>query len=135
MYSSVPDWLAARLRTVWPMLLGYAAAWLLLVGAPVVDGLRSTLGVEITDAQVALALGVALGALIYEAGQWLENRRGDGRLARLARGLGRLLLSIGVHVGPPTYGLPPAETQSEAEYDSSGQLRQIRSVTTWPPRP
>ncbi|NJP33675.1 hypothetical protein [Micromonospora thermarum] len=99
----VSDRIAARVRTAWPMLLGYLAARLLDVGAPVADWLTVTLGVTVTEAQVAAVLGLVLGYGVYEAGRWLEQRTGVGRPARLARLLGRALLSLGLHTGQPTY--------------------------------
>lgn len=99
----ISDPLAARVRTVWPMLLGYLAARLLVLGAPVADWLRDALGVEVTQPQVAAALGIILGWIIYEAGRWLEKRAGDSGPARLARKLAQLLLSLGLVTGQPVY--------------------------------
>jgi hypothetical protein len=102
----ISDRLAARLRTVWPMLLGYLAARLLVIGAPVADWLRDTTGLEATEPQVAAALGIVLGYGVYEAGRWLERRTGTGQAAQLARGLGRLVLSLGLPTGQPVYAMP-----------------------------
>jgi uncharacterized membrane protein YfcA len=96
--SPIPAWLAARIRTVWPMILGVLAARLFVIGAPVGAWLRDNLGVEVTEAQVAVALGVALGWLIYEAGRALERRSN-----RYARGAGAFLLSLGLPTGTPVY--------------------------------
>jgi|SRR5690606_10917367 len=100
---TISDQLAARLRTAWPLLLGWLAAGLLTTAAPAVAWLRDVLGVEVTQAQVAAGLGVLLGYLIYEVGRWLEGRTGSGRLATAARFAGRLLLSLGLHTGQPVY--------------------------------
>lgn len=132
---TIPDAAAARLRTYWPWLLGTAAAWLLAIGAPVTAWLHTTLGVTVTQTQIAAALALGLGWLIYEAGRWLEDRPGDDRLAAAARTAGRLLLSLGLHTGQPVYGLPPAKTESVAELYPDGSPRQIRSTTIWPPQP
>ncbi|MFG2059655.1 hypothetical protein ACGFI9_37155 [Micromonospora sp. NPDC048930] len=102
----MPDKWSARIRTLWPMLLGYLAAQLLDVGAPVAAWAHTTLGVTVTEQQVAAALGVVLGYAVYEAGRWLERRAGTGRLAEAARLVGRLLLSLGLTTGQPVYALP-----------------------------
>jgi hypothetical protein len=130
----VSDLLAARLRTAWPLLLGWLAAWLVTTAAPVVTWIRDVLGVEVTQAQISAGLGVLLAWLIWEAGRWLERRTGTSRLATAARIVGRLLLSLGLHTGQPVYGLPPARTQTAYEYDDIGRLRTARSTTTWPAR-
>ncbi|AYF31119.1 hypothetical protein CSH63_27500 [Micromonospora tulbaghiae] len=102
----ISDRVAARLRTAWPMLLGYLAARLLVIGAPVAEWIAEATGITVTEPQVAAALGIVLGYGIYEAGRWLEARTGSGRPARAARGLGRLLLSLGLPTGQPVYALP-----------------------------
>lgn len=119
----MPVWLAARVRTVWPMLLGYLAARLLVFGAPVATWLHDVLGVEVTEPQVAAGLGVVLGWGIYEVGRWLERRVGVGRLAQLARLAGRLLLSVGLTTGQPVYALPG---QRVAVLGADGVLRPPR---------
>ncbi|MFG2056699.1 hypothetical protein ACGFI9_22015 [Micromonospora sp. NPDC048930] len=101
----ITDRLAARIRTAWPMLLGYLAAQLLLLGAPVAAWLHATLGITVTEQQVAAALGLVLGYGIYEVGRWLEHRTGTSRPAQLARALGRFLLSFGLPTGAPIYPL------------------------------
>jgi hypothetical protein len=92
-------------------------------------------GLQVTQPAVAAALGVILAYLIYEAGRWLEQRAGDSAPARIARLVGRWLLSLGLDTGQPTYGLPPSRSQSVAELYPDGRPRQITSTTTWPPRP
>lgn len=99
----LPDWAAARIRTVWPMVVGYVAARLIVVGAPVATWLERNLGLQVTEPQVAVGVGIILGYLVYEAGRWLERRRGTGWRARFARGAGRWLLSLGLPTGQPTY--------------------------------
>ena len=96
---SPSDAIKARLRTLWPMLLGFAAGQLLDVGAPVVEWIDGTFGVRLTQPLVEGAVGLILGWAIYEAGRWLEKRAGEGRWSRLARGAGRALLSFGVATG------------------------------------
>jgi hypothetical protein len=102
----ISDKLAARLRTAWPMLLGYLAARLLDIGAPLAGWLHDTTGLQVTEPQVAAALGVVLAWLIWEAGRWLEGRTGVGRPAQLARLAGRLVLSLGLPTGQPVYAMP-----------------------------
>lgn len=105
---TISDHLAARLRTVWPMLLGWLAAWLLVAGAPVVSWLSTALDIHVTHAQVVALLGVAAGWAVYELGRWLEGRPGDSRAAVIARAAGSWLLAAGITTGPPTYGQPPS---------------------------
>ncbi len=90
-----PGYLTSLVRTVVPaaiaMLLGYAAVhWHILVGvhpsAGVIDG---------ADFIVFTAL--------YAGARWLENRRGDSIPAKAARGIARVLLSLGVPTAPPKY--------------------------------
>ncbi|OKI47244.1 hypothetical protein [Micromonospora sp. CB01531] len=102
----MPDKWSARIRTAWPMLLGYLAARLLVIGAPVATWLHDTFGLEVTEPQIAAALGIILGFAIYEAGRWLERRAGEGRPSKVARFVGRLLLSLGLSTGQPVYALP-----------------------------
>ncbi|MFG2054757.1 hypothetical protein ACGFI9_12070 [Micromonospora sp. NPDC048930] len=100
------DRIAARIRTAWPYLLGYLAARVLVIGAPVAAWLHETFGLEVTEPQIAAALGVILGYGIYEAGRWLERRAGASGPAQLARFVGRLLLSLGLSTGQPVYARP-----------------------------
>lgn len=97
------DRLAARLRTAWPYALAWLTSLVLVHGAPVAEWLRDVLGLEVTEPQVAAGLGVALGYAVYESGRWLESRQGNGRVARVARWVGRVLLSAGLHTGQPSY--------------------------------
>ena len=114
----------AEVREIsWPMLLGYLAARLLVIGAPVASWLHDTTGLEVTEPQVAAALGVILGWAIWEAGRWLERRTGIGRPAQLARLTGRLLLSLGMPTGQPVYAL---QGQRVAVLGSDGSMRPPR---------
>ena len=102
------DRLAAWIRTVWPMLLGYLAAWLLAQSwAPTLVSWLAAAGVDVTEAGVVHLLGWLLGAAVYSAGRWLERRAGGRRLHRLARAVGRFILSIGLPTGQPAYSPPP----------------------------
>lgn len=89
------DELKARLRTVWPLLLGHVAAYL------VAWILRLT-GVQVDSWIVVEALSLAASWGIWEAGTWLEKRTNP-----VAQTVGRWLVSAGQVVGPPTYP-PPA---------------------------
>jgi len=87
----VSDQLAARLRTVWPLLLGHAAAYL------VAAILRLT-GVQVDSGVAVEALSFLASWGIWEAGTWLEKRPNP-----VAQMVGRWLVSAGQVVGPPTY--------------------------------
>lgn len=117
------DRFAARVRTAWPMLLGYLASRLLVIGAPVADWTHATLGLEVTEPQIAAALGIVLGYLIYEGGRWMERRRGAGQLAQAARIVGRLLLSLGLPTGQPVY-VRPRQDQQVVVLGADGSMRQ-----------
>lgn len=98
------DQVRAWVRTVWPMLLGQLAVWLLGQSwAPAVVDWAGGLGVEVTQERVVAALGLVLGAAIYSGGRWLERRTGTGRWARWARVVGRLVLALGIPTGQPVY--------------------------------
>lgn len=121
------DRLAAYVRTYWPWLLGHLTAI-------ITASIAARLGVTVDHAIVYEALALGLSAAVYAAGRWLEARPGDGPGARLARAVARWLLALGLTTGQPVYGLPPAQTESEAELYPDGSPARIRSVTTWPPR-
>ncbi|MET8147609.1 hypothetical protein ACIBSW_06750 [Actinoplanes sp. NPDC049668] len=97
------DKLAARLRTLWPMFVGHLIAAVIVHAGPVLDIVEQTTGYRPTSATMTLAGGLLAGALVYEAGRWLEARPGPGRPARIARNIGRYLLSLGVPTGQPSY--------------------------------
>lgn len=99
----ISDRWTARIRTVWPYVIGAVASVLLVKAAPVVEWLRAA-GVPVTEATAQLAVGAGLGWLVWDVGTWLERRPGAGRLARVARGAGRWLVSLGLHTGGPSYG-------------------------------
>lgn len=85
----------SAIRTGWPMLLGAVTAWLV----------TSPLHLPLSLATVVVAW--AFGAVIYLAGRWLETRGGTGVAARLARGLGAFVLSLGLVAGKPVYPVDP----------------------------
>ncbi|GGN96209.1 hypothetical protein GCM10010112_87260 [Actinoplanes lobatus] len=99
----ITDRLAARLRTLWPMVVGHLAALALIHGAPVLNAVESATGYRPTATEITLALGLTLGYLVYETGRALEQVTGDGGPARFARVAGRFLLSLGVPTGRPAY--------------------------------
>lgn len=101
--TRVSDSAAAWLRTVWPVLVGHVAGWL-------VAWLAARTGVRVDEGWMVEALGLAGTAVVYGAGRWLEARRGPGVVAVAARWLGRLLLSAGVATGRPVYIPESAES-------------------------
>lgn len=104
MPPTLPDRLAAWIRTIWPMLLGSLAAWLLgQAWAPAIVDRLAAIGVHVDQVALVHILGLLLGAAVYTAGRWLEHRTGPGRRGRYARTLGRFLLSIGLPTGQPRY--------------------------------
>ncbi|PZG06285.1 hypothetical protein C1I95_32145 [Micromonospora craterilacus] len=116
------------MRTYWPLALGHLAA-------AIVAYVAARWGIVIDSIVVYEVLALAVIGMVYAAGRTLEERTGDGRLARAARLVGRLLLSFGVATGQPVYGLPPAEITQESDYYPDGSYKQIRSVVVYPPRP
>lgn len=85
----------AYLRTLWPLLIGHVAAWI-VIGS-------GLLHVPVDPALAAELAGFLLGGFVYVAGYELERVKGAGWLARSARAVGRFLISLGVDVGRPTY--------------------------------
>lgn len=107
------DYLVSLIRTYVPVAVGSALAWL-----------AATLGIVLDkDSSAALTAGfVGLAVAAYYT---------------LVRLLERRWPAFGLLLGrreAPTYGLPPAESNTEYEYDDAGRIRTARSVTTWPPR-
>jgi hypothetical protein len=96
------DTIKARVRTWWPLIVGHLAAWLLIRAAPLLDWLAG-LGIVVTDAEVAVVVGLVLAGAVWETARWLERRTGPGRWARVARAIGRWLISLGLHTGAPAY--------------------------------
>lgn len=92
------DRASAYIRTLWPLLLGHAAAWLLLK----VDAL----GLPVDNTLVVELVSFAAAAVVYGTGRFLESRTGGGWLPILARGLGKWVLALGLHTGQPTYRHP-----------------------------
>jgi hypothetical protein len=101
--DTIADQAAARLRTIWPMLVGHAAALLLVHAAPALDTVEKTTGYRPSTATVTLVVGMLLGWIVYETGRILEAVTGEGRAARIARAAGRWILSVGIPTGQPTY--------------------------------
>lgn len=100
--GQVGDKAAAYLRTVWPMVLGHAAAFL-------VAAIATRWHVQISEGWVFEAVSLAAGTAVYGGGRWLEHRTGTGWLGRTARWVGRWVLSVGIHTGTPVY-VPQAGT-------------------------
>jgi len=95
----MPDRLAQYVRTYWPLAIGHLAA-------VVTAWLAAHLGLTVDSLVVYELLALALTAAVYAAGDWLSRRDGDGALARLARVVGRWLLSLGLDTGRPVYVRP-----------------------------
>lgn len=123
---TLSDRAAAYVRTLWPLLLGHLTTWALLQ--------VETLGIPAHDALVVELVAVLATAAVYTAGRGLESVGGDRWYARLARGAGRFLLSLGLDTGQPVYGMPPAETQTRTTLGADGELVEMHSVTRWPRR-
>lgn len=96
-------WALSVLRTLTQLAVGYAASWLASHGLGLSDDVR---GQAATGVTLALILGWVAGV------RWLETRRGTGGWARLARGLGRvLMLGIGAQ---PAYVPPGGAVQAQS---------------------
>lgn len=92
-------YLTSLVRTVVPAAIaagiGYAGLhWHVLVGVHPSPG-------------VVEAVDFGIFTVLYAGARWLENRRGNGILAKTARGLARLLLSLGVPTTAPKYPTTP----------------------------
>jgi hypothetical protein len=94
----VTDKARSYVRTLWPVLLGHLAAWIVVKTTP--------FGFHVDTAQTVTIIGFVLAALVYGLGRELERTAGSGRAAAGARWVGRFLLSLGLDVGQPLY--PPA---------------------------
>jgi hypothetical protein len=105
------DTAKARIRTFWPYLIGAIATWLVARLRP--------LGLHIDSVTLGAVVSWVLGTVLYEAGRWLATRHGRSRGAKLARGVGRWLVSIGLPIQAPTYsgepGLRPAAREVAAK--------------------
>lgn len=102
--GQITDLAAARIRTIVPTALGLLAAWILTqTWADPIKTAVAALGVEVDASTLTWALGTVLAAAVYTGATWLERRPGTGRSARAARLIGRLLIALGLHIGPPAY--------------------------------
>jgi hypothetical protein len=118
----LPDRLAAWVRTLWPLAIGHIAAWALLR--------LNTLGVPADQTLVVEVVAVVATAVVYGAGRWLETRTGEGRAARVARGLGRWVLSLGLETGPPVYPNRPG-TRIHYPDDTRDGVQSARTVAAF----
>jgi hypothetical protein len=85
----------AYVRTLWPIVLGHVAAYLVAAVRP--------FGLHLDTATALEVAGFVCSAVVYVAGSELERVRGTGRLASSARGVGRFVLSVGLDFGRPVY--------------------------------
>lgn len=88
------DSLKAMIRTVWPAVV----AW---IAAQIVTVLADKAGVSVDGTAVAAVVFAALLAAIYGAGRALEKSS-----VPAVAWLGRLLVSLGMDLGQPTYVKP-----------------------------
>lgn len=129
---SLSDRSAAYVRTLWPMLVGHVAgvvlAWLQPLGLP--D--EPTLAVLVVE-----GIALVMSGLVYGAGHELEQLAGKAWWAKLGRGVGRFLLSLGLaEARPPIYDYPPAESSQRAVYDEDGKrIVEMHSITRYPRTP
>jgi hypothetical protein len=90
------DQLAARIRTVWPLVLGHVAA-------VIVAWVFAKTGVQLDGVVVLELLSFVASWLIWEAGTWLQVQANP-----VLQGAGRWLVAAGQDIGKPTYPeLPP----------------------------
>lgn len=92
------DRAASYIRTMWPIILGHAAAIL-------VTFLATKFGVHVDGALAFEAVGMVASALVYWLGRNLENSS-----ITLLRGVGHFILSLGLATAQPTYATAPAST-------------------------
>lgn len=99
MFASIAQRLSdaakARIRTFWPYLIGAFATWLVARLRP--------LGLHIDSVTAGAIVSWVLGTIVYELGRWLASRHGRSRGTKLARGVGRWLVSIGLPIQAPSY--------------------------------
>lgn len=107
------DYLISLIRTAVPVGIGAVLAWL-----------ASRAGIVLDDDSSAGLVAAAVGLTV--AAYYALVRALESRWPWFGLLLGK--------PATPVYDLPPAETHSESEFDDAGNLRTIRSVTTWPPR-
>ncbi|MBO0869378.1 MAG: hypothetical protein J2P15_12505 [Micromonosporaceae bacterium] len=103
MLSSLSDAAKARIRTLWPYLIGAVAAWL-VAHIP---------ALHIDSVTAAVVVGWVLGTAVYEGGKWLTGRTGTTTGAKTARVVGRWLLSLGLPIPAATYPTPAPATPSQ----------------------
>lgn len=90
------DTLAARIRTVWPILLGHLGTW---VGVFTAAKLGFSPELSAT-AELAVVEVVSAAASwgVWDLGRWLESRPNPMLVS-----IGRWLISAGRSIGAPTY--------------------------------
>jgi hypothetical protein len=91
----------ARIRTLWPYLVGVIATWLVSKVRPA--------GLHVDSITAGAIVSWVLGTIVYESGKWLAARRGRGASPAVARWAGRLMVSLGLPIQAPTYAAPTAE--------------------------
>jgi hypothetical protein len=91
----------ARIRTLWPYLVGVIATWLVAKVRPA--------GLHVDSITAGAIVSWILGTIVYEAGKWLAARRGRGAPAAMARWTGRWMVSLGLPIQSPSYSAPATE--------------------------
>lgn len=117
---NLDDVLKARLRTVWPLIVGHVAAllaWLTL----------RAFGIQVDQAAM-----IEVASLLLTWGAWEVGRRLEASGNNLLAGIGRWLISAGIAVGPPAYGEDARSvSETEATYWTDGSVRSIRTRTDY----
>ncbi len=106
------DTAKARIRTLWPYLVGVIATWLVAKIRPI--------GLHVDSVTAGAVVSWVLGTIVYETGKWLAARRGTGLPAATARWAGRFMVSLGLPIQSPTYSTPAADKPDPAAGGRSG---------------
>jgi len=106
------DTLVSLIRTWVPVAVGAGLAWLATLGLSIGDDLTAEASIALTGVAVA----------IYYSAVRLAERRWPW---------------LGILLGrrdEPTYGQPPAQSETQTYYRADGAVERIDSSTTWPPK-
>jgi|GEM_PF-1291191 len=103
------DYLVSLIRTAVPTAVGGVLAWLATVGLPIPEDAASSVIVGLTGAIIAVYYGLV--------------RFAEQRWPWVGALLGRR--------ETPSYGQPPAQTETQTHYGPTGDVERIDSTTTW----
>jgi prepilin signal peptidase PulO-like enzyme (type II secretory pathway) len=95
----------ARVRTLWPYLIGVIATWIVAKIRPA--------GLHLDSITAGAIVSWILGTIVYESGRWLAGRHGPGRPAAACRWAGQWLVSLGLPIQSPNYSAPAPEQPRE----------------------